>query len=112
MRLQSKEAREHRWQTAVNLHELGHSQQQISSTLGLCQSSISRVLSKHSRGEPLEEKVNKGAPPKLTQEQCGLLSEIVLAGAIQRGFESDFWTNKRIILVIQEEFNVSLVLVG
>jgi len=49
-----------------------------------------------------------GRPRKLAALDRGSLREIVLAPASRYGYETDFWTTRRLIQVIDSEFNVSL----
>jgi len=49
-----------------------------------------------------------GRPRKLTDLDQHALRAMVLAPASQYGYETDFWTTRRLIQVIQSEFEVSL----
>jgi hypothetical protein len=48
-----------------------------------------------------------GRPRKLAQLHREALRSLVLAPASQYGYETDFWTTRRLIQVIHAEFDVS-----
>jgi len=48
----------------------------------------------------------RGRPRKLEEVDKGTLKKIVLAPASEYGFETDFWTTRRLIQVFQSEFKV------
>jgi transposase len=106
MRLKSGEAREFRWQTIVSLSKADKRQGEIAAILGICQSSVSRVLAQSARGQELQAKRPPGAKSKLSPEQKAALEEILLSGAVSYGFEGEMWTAKRIVVVIGETFGV------
>ena len=47
-----------------------------------------------------------GKTPFLTDAQRGKLREMLVAGALAHGFESNVWTGKRVSRLIQDEFGV------
>lgn len=49
-----------------------------------------------------------GRPRKLTELDVQTLRHIVLAPASEHGYETDFWTTRRLIQVVASEFGVSL----
>ena len=49
-----------------------------------------------------------GRPRKLAELDCKALRAIVLAPASEYRYETDFWTTRRLIQVIQSEFGVTL----
>lgn len=107
MRLSGKSAKQFRWDTIVRLSSLGKSQTEISEIVQLCQSSVSRVLSRAKKEGKAEVKSSKGGPRRLSEAQSAALKEIVLLGSVSYGFEGEYWTNKRLMQVIAEKFGVS-----
>jgi transposase len=106
MRLKTGEAREFRWQTVVALWKENKKQVEISTLLGISQSSVSRLLRKASQGQELTYKKQPGAKSKLSEAQKQQLDSLLLAGAVAYGFEGEIWTAKRIVVVIEETFGV------
>ena len=47
-----------------------------------------------------------GRPRKLTTMNAAGLKEIVMAPASEYGFETDFWTTRRLIQIVQSEFGI------
>lgn len=56
----------------------------------------------------LRRKPVTGRPRKLATVDEEAIFELVLAPASQHGFETDFWTIRRLIQVIQSKFNVQI----
>ncbi len=56
--------------------------------------------------QALAPKPVPGRPRKLEETECRRLLEILVEGAIAAGFPNDFWTLKRIAVVIRKEFDV------
>ena len=56
----------------------------------------------------LVRKAVAGRPRKLTELDRHALRAIVLAPASQYGYETNFWTSRRLIQIIQAEFGVTL----
>ncbi len=106
MRLKSGEAQEFRWQMIVSLSKQNKRQAEIAALLGICQSSVSRVLSQSHLGEVLGSKKPPGAKSKLSGEQKRELESILLAGAVSYGFEGEMWTDKRLVRVVEEKFGI------
>ena len=107
MRLKSSEAREFRWHTIVALSQQEKTQSQISALLTISQSSVSRVLSKVKEGKPPHAGKAPGAKSKLDAGQRLQLEQLLTTGALAYGFENEYWTDKRVVRVIQESFGVS-----
>lgn len=77
---------------------------------GTDRSTIHRWLARYTaEGEiGLERKPVPGRPRKLTQLSATRLREIVLSRATDFGFETDFWTTRRLIQIIYSEFNITI----
>jgi len=58
--------------------------------------------------EGLIRKPGSGRPRKLQKLNCNQLQSIVLKPASEFGYETDFWTCKRLQNIIEEEFNISV----
>ncbi len=69
MRSSSREAREHRREIIVRLHQYGKNQMEIAHLVSVDQSVVSRVLKLFNSGAGIREKVNKGALRKLSASQ-------------------------------------------
>ena len=58
--------------------------------------------------QTLERKSGSGRPPKLNEKQINKLIKLLLKPASAYGYETDFWTIKRIIVVAKKELNLKL----
>lgn len=83
---------------------------EVATAYGTDRSTIHRWLSRYEDdGEDgLLRRPVSGRPRKLETLDPLALKEIVLAPASEYGFETDFWTTRRLIQVIQSEFRVTL----
>jgi transposase len=106
MRLSTHQAKQFRWDTIISLDAKGTKQSDIAALLSIQQSSVSRVLARHREEGRAQIKKAKGAPNKLTLAQKQRLSDLLKQGRVRYGFEGEYWTNKRIIRVIEEQFGV------
>lgn len=107
MRLCSKSARQYRWDTIIRLREMGKSQSEIRDIVQISQSSVSRVLQQFSNEGKVEVKSQPGRPCRLSDVEQSELKSIVELGSVNYGFEGEYWTNKRLVLVIREKFGKS-----
>jgi transposase len=83
----------------------------VAQAFGTDRSTIHRWLSRyHTEGgeQGLLRKPVSGRPRKLDELDCETLQAIVLAPASQYGYETDFWTTRRLIQVITTEFGVTI----
>ena len=83
----------------------------VAKAFGTDRRTIHRWLSRYnvSGGEGgLERKPVDGRPRKLVQMDRDCLRSIVLSPASEFGYETDFWTTRRLIQVIDDQFSVSL----
>ncbi len=70
---------------------------------------IYRWLEKQKAGnEGLIRKPGSGRPRKLQELSCTQMQEIVLKPATEYGYETDFWTCKRLKNVIEKEFDLNV----
>jgi transposase len=75
---------------------------------GTTRSTIHRWLARfHEEGDHgLNRRAVPGRPRKLMEVDAAGLKEIVLSPASEHGFETDFWTTRRLIQVVRSEFCV------
>lgn len=106
MRLEGINAKQFRWETVVALSKDGKTQTEIGNLLQLCQSSVSRILQQYRSQGEVKVKINAGAECRLNEGQKGALRDILVAGSVCYGFEGEYWTNKRVLLVIKEQFGI------
>jgi transposase len=104
----SPKALEARRLRAVALLQQGLSLTEVARMVGSHPSSVMRWRNAQQQsGEAaLEAKPIPGRPPKLTEPQRRALIEILLEGAMARGYSTELWTTQRIADVIQKEFGV------
>src|SRR5215211_7456658 len=108
----SKEAvdwREGRRLRAWELKKEGWSQQRIAEALGVSKGAVSQWMKRGREGgvEGLRRRIAPGATPRLSQEECARLPELLARGAPAHGFRGDVWTCERVAEVIRKEFGVS-----
>jgi transposase len=82
----------------------------VARAYGTDRSTVHRWISRfQTRGESgLLRKRGSGRPRKLENVDRQMLREIILSPASQYGYETDFWTTRRLIQVIDSEFHVLL----
>lgn len=80
----------------------------VAQAYGTERSTVHRWISRyHDSGESgLVRRAVSGRPRKLEEVDQDALKKIVLAPASEYGFETDFWTTRRLIQVFQSEFEV------
>lgn len=80
----------------------------VAKAYGTDRSTVHRWISRYQdEGESgLVRRTVSGRPRKLAQVDQNALQKIVLAPASDYGFETDFWTTRRLIQVFQSEFGV------
>jgi len=109
MRLKGNASTEFRFELIVRLSQSGKSQTSIAELLDCGQSWVSRVLKRHAEQGEAGLKVRVPAqrrPSRLTKEQLGHLSEMLLRGALAHGFETDNWTRERMAELVLKHFGV------
>ena len=82
----------------------------VAQAYGTNRSTIHRWLSRYEREgySGLLRRSVTGRPRKLEEVDGEALKQIVLAPASDYGFETDFWTTRRLVQVFQAEFQVSV----
>lgn len=83
---------------------------EVAHAYGTDRSTIHRWLTRfqHEGDGGLRRRAVSGRPRKLTELDAAGLKEIVLAPASQYGYETDFWTTRRLIQIIETEFGIVL----
>jgi transposase len=93
------------------LLRLGHGAYEIADVIGVSHSSVYRWNEAYEDAgdEGLKAKPHNGGPsPKLSDEQLTALAALLQEGPQAHGFDTDLWTLKRIAIVIDREFDVSV----
>jgi transposase len=103
------EALEIRRRAALRMLDEGQTEEEVCEVVGCSRSSLFRW--KQARevagDEGLVTKESPGRPCKLSDEQVEKLRTILEGGALKRGFSSELWTSRRVVMVIEEEFGIS-----
>jgi transposase len=104
----SAKALEHRRRQAVELLERGLSMAEVSHRVGCSKASVCRWKQALAQGgaKALTARPVPGRPPKLSEDQCRQLLELLLTGAVACGYPNELWTLSRVAEVIQREFGV------
>lgn len=109
MKLYLEESIDYRDKLVVEASEAGFGQSKIASMYGLHQSTVSRLLKRYrANGNqlPLPHSSTASAKPALSAWDELVLKEIISAGALSQGYESDYWDRKRIKDVIRQNFGI------
>ena len=82
----------------------------VARAYGTDRATVHRWISRfHVNGElGLLRKPGNGRPRKLDELDRGTLKDIVLSPASNYGYETDFWTTRRLVQVMQSWFDVTL----
>jgi len=94
---------------AVELLQDGSTQVDVAERLGVSLSSVKRWKQAFANGGVAALAPKKPKPPsrRLSEDQCHLLCDIIVAGPLASGFATDLWTCPRIAEVVRREFGVS-----
>jgi transposase len=87
----------------------GMSQSQVAKTFGVNRSTVSRWCKrydKRKKDDGLSRLNGSGRPPVISDQQMKQIKSIVLSPATGYGFDTDFWTCRRITQVIKKELKV------
>lgn len=106
---QASDWREGRRLRAWELKQEGWKQQEIAEALGVSKGAVSQWM-KRGREEGVEglrRRIAPEATPRISEEQCARLPELLARGAPAHGFRGDVWTCERVAEVIRKEFGVS-----
>ncbi|MFD1600517.1 IS630 family transposase [Halobellus rarus] len=102
---------EARRRLAVALLRLGHSVSEVAQVVDVWPSSVYPWRDAYEAGGDAGLTLNpvKGGPStKLSDEQLTALAALLEEGPQAYGFDTDLWTLKRIVMVIEQEFDVSV----
>lgn len=93
---------------AVELVEKGVPAARVAETYKIHERTIHKWLAAYRKDGflGLEVRVSTGRKKKLTTKQQSKLQKIIIAGAVKAGFENEFWTSKRVLEVIKQEFDI------
>lgn len=82
----------------------------VARAYGTDRTTIHRWLTRYQENEEsgLVRKTVSGRPRKLQEIDNQSLKQIILSPASEYGFETDFWTTRRLIQVFQSEFEVKV----
>ena len=99
---------ERRRRRATELLDEGRSLHEVAQRIGCHASSVMRWRDARQRGgsEGLRVRKAAGRPRKLSDEQCAELLDLLLEGAMARGYRTELWTTQRIAEVIEARFGV------
>jgi transposase len=83
---------------------------EVAQAYGTDRSTVHRWLARfHREGDAgLDRRAVTGRPRKMTDLHAAGLKAIVMSPAAEYGFETDFWTTRRLIQVVQSEFGVAI----
>ena len=81
---------------------------EVAKAYGTDRTTVHRWLARfHEEGDDgLLRKAVSGRPRKLTELDAAGIKEMVLAPASKYGFETDFWTTRRLVQIVQSEFGI------
>ena len=89
--------------------ENGMTQSQVAKTFGVNKSTINRWYQrydKRKKNDGLGRLSGSGRPPVMRDVQLKKIKSIVLTPATKYGFETDFWTCRRVTQVIKKELKI------
>ena len=95
---------------ALELKQLGWSQQRIAAALGCSKGAVGQWMRRARDGggpKALKRRPAPGATPRLSEHQRAKLPELLARGAPSHGFRGEVWTCARVATVIRREFGVS-----
>ena len=110
MKFENKEQSSYRKQLIVNLAAEGKTQSAIATLLRCDQSWVSKVLKQHQAEGDLSiqpKPEQRGKSCLLSSEDLKQLETFLLQGALKHDFETDNWTQERIVVLIKRQFGVS-----
>ena len=80
----------------------------VKKTLGVSRSTIYRWIERYAKTGELKRMESSGRPPKIDIGTGKKLLKIIKKKATKYGFESDFWTTRRIQQVLKKELKIKV----
>jgi transposase len=82
----------------------------LSKAYNVHRATIHRWISQETTEQSLERRTNPGSgrPPKISEKEIQKLTQLILKPASAYGFETDFWTIRRIIIVAKEKLKITI----
>ena len=95
---------------ALKAHANNQTITSLSKTFDVHRSTIHRWIDKNTTEKSLERKKSPGSgrPAKLSDKQIKKLTKLILKPASVYGFETDFWTIRRIISVAKKYLKITI----
>lgn len=95
---------------AIQAYENNQTISSISETFNVHRSTVHRWIEKNESETSLDRRKNPGSgrPPKLSDKQIAKLTRLILKPASAYGFETDFWTIKRIIDIAKRYLKIKI----
>jgi len=83
---------------------------EVSSNYHIDRSTLYRWVNQYKKNKNLARKCSPGSGrvPLLNKERMKKLLKIILKPASKFGFETDFWTTKRIRIIVKKKFNIEI----
>ena len=109
MKLYLEESIDYRDKLVIEASEAGFRQSKIASMYSLHQSTVCRLMKRYRANGcqlPLPHSSTASAKPALSAADELSLKEILSAGALSQGYESDYWDRKRIKGLIRDKFGI------
>src|SRR3974390_2148081 len=100
---------EQRRRRAIELMKKSKNLLGVSREIGCSASSVYRWWKSYRKkgAQALDPKPAPGRPPKLSQRQKKMLTQILLKGAMSGGYTTDLWTQRRVTEMIEKRFGIS-----
>jgi transposase len=82
----------------------------VAKALGVHRANVYRWIQRHQKGEKLERRQNplSGRQAKLSENRVKQLETILFQPATKFGYDTDFWTTKRISQVLKSKLRITL----
>ena len=97
-------------ENAIKCYLQGFTINEICETHHVVRSTIYRWIEKYNNSNSVKRKSNPGSgrPIKIDRSERDKLSKIILKPASKYGYETDFWTSRRIIQIAKKKLNISI----
>lgn len=95
---------------AIVAYENDNEIEEICNSFNIHRATAYRWLSKLKRNKTLERRRQPGSgrPPKLNKDQIRKLTRLILKPASKYGYETDFWTSKRIMEIAKKILKITI----